>query len=141
MSFIEAVVAWNGYGRSKPRLAAFEYDFAVDGGAVGAITLRGTALPAGAVVTDSLVKCVTAATSGGSATVSLGIEGAADIQAATAFSSAPYAAAGAKHGAALTATTAPVVTTAARSVVATVAVAALTAGKLVVVLTYVNVAA
>jgi hypothetical protein len=125
-------------GRGRTRWAAFEYDFATDGGTVGAHTLRGGTLPAGTVILDAIVKTVTPLTSGGLATVAVKIEGGADIQAATAFDAAPFAAAGAEARE----RDRPVerrrsCSPSARSVVATVAVAALTAGKFVVLVEYV----
>lgn len=55
-------------------LAKFEYDFAVDGGAIGSIPLRPmiTPLESGMVVTDMYIYVEAALTSGGSATVTLG---------------------------------------------------------------------
>lgn len=52
--------------------AYFEYDFDTDGGAVGEIDLRGTPIPAGAVVLPGHVIMETDFTSGGSATVAIG---------------------------------------------------------------------
>ena len=113
------------------------YRFADEGGAVGDITLRGDSIPSGAVIIDSLIKVNTALTSGGAATVAIKVEGAADINAADAISGAPWSTTGAKRGD-LTATSAPVTTTASRSIVATVGTAALTAGAFKVVVFYVQ---
>lgn len=113
------------------------YDFATDGGAVGDITLRGDSLPSGAIITDALLHVDTILTSGGAATVAIKVESAADINAADAIGGAPWSTTGAKR-ADFTATTAPVKTTAARNIVATVAAAALTAGKFSVVVEYVE---
>lgn len=115
------------------------YDFATDGGAVGDITLRGDTIPSGAIITDALIDVTTAVTSGGAATLAIKTESAADINAADAVSGAPWSTTGAKR-ADFTATTAPVKTTAARSIVATVATAALTAGKFSVLVEYVELA-
>lgn len=115
------------------------YDFATDGGAVGDITLRGDTIPSGAIITDALIHVDTAVTSGGAATVAIKTESAADINAADAVSGAPWSTTGAKRGD-FTATTAPIKTTAARSIVATVATAALTAGKFSVLVEYVELA-
>lgn len=126
----------SGYvGRTK--WARASYAFATDGGAVGDITLRGDQIPAGAVLLDSLIKVDTALTSGGAATVAIKVEGAADVNAADAISGAPWSTTGAKRGD-LTATTAPVTTTARRSITATVATAALTAGAFSVAIAYVE---
>lgn len=119
------------------KIARGLYEFALDGGAVGDITLRGDSLPSGAIILDSWVHVDTALTSGGAATVAIKTEGAADINAADAISGAPWSTTGAKR-ADLTATTAPVKTTAARNIVATVATAALTAGKFSVIIEYVE---
>ena len=111
----------------------FAYDFAKEGGAVGDITLRGGSLPAGAVVNNVIVDVQTALTSGGAATVALKLKDAADIKAAAVLTS--YTAgvkAGVPNGAASNA----VKTTANGGVIMTVAVADLTAGKLVVALEY-----
>jgi hypothetical protein len=141
MAIIEgAGKAGVGLGTGRRRLAVALYDFSVDGGAVGDITLRGDTIPSGAIVTDVLINVDTALTSGGSATVALKSEGAADLNSADAISGAPWSTTGAKRGD-LTATTAPVKTTAARSVVATVGTAALTAGKFSVYVSYLEIAA
>lgn len=121
------------------RIARAHYDFAVDGGAVGDIALRGDKIPSGAIITDVLINVETVLTSGGAATVALKSEGAADLNAAAAISGAPWSAAGAKRGD-LTATSAPVKTTAERTITATVATAALTAGKFSVLVSYVELA-
>lgn len=45
------------------------YDFAEDGGAIGAITpTRGEVIPANAIIVDAMTVCTTACTSGGLAT-------------------------------------------------------------------------
>ncbi len=123
----------SGIGNRKS--AVGRYSFATDGGAVGDITLRGGGLPAGAVIVDALVITDTVLTSGGAATVAIKVEGAADINAADAIAGAPWSTTGAKR-ADLTATTAVVTTTVARSIVATVGTAALTAGAFRVVVFY-----
>jgi hypothetical protein len=140
MGIIEGAeqVGGQGVGRVKTLLA--HYDFAVDGGDTGDIVLRADGqLPSGAIILDTLVITDTALTSGGSATVALKANSAADLLTATAIGSSPWSAAGAVRGT-LNATHAPVVTTAARDVVATVATADLTAGKFRVVVFYVEVA-
>lgn len=128
-----------GLGVGRRRLAVGLYNFATDGGAVGDITLRGDAIPSGAIITDVLIHVDTALTSGGAATVALKAESAADLNAADVISGAPWSTTGAKRGD-LTATTAPVKTTAARSIVATVGTAALTAGKFSVYVSYLEIA-
>ena len=113
------------------------YDFDTDGGAVGAITLRGPKLPVGAVVTGGYIYNTTAMTSDGSATVSLGIlvDDVAGLKAATA-----YGTIGAAGPVALIQTGAAAniseITTAERDITATIATAALTAGAFCLVLEY-----
>lgn len=126
-------------GHGGKRYARGYYDFATEGGAVGDITLRGDAVPSGAIVTDVLIHVDTVLTSGGSATVAIKLEGAADMNAADAISGAPWSTTGAKRGD-LDADTAPVKTTAQRSIVATVGTAALTAGKFSVIIEYLELA-
>ena len=124
----------------KKHIVKAVYDFSKVGGAIGAISLLGSdgkaiKVPANAIVTNVLVDVKTALTSGGSATVAIAVESAADLLAATAVASFSLAAllAGKPVGTAATA----VKTTVERSVVATVAVAALTAGKMNVLVEYV----
>lgn len=110
------------------RVARGRYSFAADGGAVGAIALTGaTVIPSGAVIVGTLINVLTAPTSGGAATVALGVEAAGDQQTAAAIDGAPWSTTGWKW-ATQTLTTAPDVTTAARDITLTVATAALTAG-------------
>ena len=92
-------------GRTK--WARAYYDFATDGGDEGAITLRGDKIPSGAVVLDTIIDVTDPVTSGGAATVSLGINSATDVRAAATLSTAPsLAAAATPHGAVTRATAA-----------------------------------
>lgn len=124
-------------GRTK--WARAYYDFATDAGAIGAINLRGDKLPSGAVVVSSYVKVDTIVTSGGAATVSLGIQTATDTRAAAVLGTAPALdATGVKQG--LVTNAAPAVLTADRHIVATIAAFALTAGRFSVFVEYVELA-
>lgn len=120
---------------ASKRVAYYEYDFAVEGGAVGDITLRGPGLPAGAIITDGKIHVITAVTSGGAATAALKIESAEDVLAATAKATLAI-------NAILdvvpvrTAATSIRVTANGKKPVMTVATAALTAGKMIVALEY-----
>lgn len=125
-------------GRTK--WARAYYDFATDGGAVGAINLRGDALPSGALVLKSIIKTVTAVTSGGAATVSIGTEAATDIRAAATLATAPALNATGTLLGAVTGATDPVALTADRHIVATIATAALTAGRFSVIVEYIELA-
>lgn len=110
--------------------ASFDYDFAVEGGAVGAITLRGESgkLPDNACIVGAWIEAITTPTSGGAATIRLGYTGNDNaLLADTAFNHASYTAGN------VTAATAelPLKLDAANGVnlIATVATAALTAGR------------
>lgn len=123
-------------GRTK--WARAYYDFATDGGAVGAIVLRGDKIPDGAVVLDTIIDVTTPVTSGGAATVSLGINSATDVRAAATLSTAPSLAAAASPHGAVTRATAGLHSDADNDITATVAVAALTAGAFSVLVEYVE---
>lgn len=120
----------------RVKVARWYYDFATDGGAQGAITLRGDEIPLRSVVVDARVDVTTAVTSGGAATVSLDLEAAADLRAAATLSTAP-----ALSSTGVKALLNVVKTTASRDVVATVGTADLTAGAFSVIVTYVEVTA
>lgn len=127
-------VRLTGTRNARVKIARFDYDFAVDGGAVSSITLRGGTIPASSLVIDARVDVTTLVTGGAGATVSLDLEAAADLRAAATLATSPtLSTTGVK------ALLNPVKTSAARSVVATVAVNALTAGVFSVYVTYVEV--
>jgi hypothetical protein len=114
------------------------YDFAVDGGAVSTIDLTtATQIPANAVIMGGFIEVDTALNSGGSATVALTVESAADVLAATAFGSSPWSTTGRKSVIPVFTGATAVKTTAARKIQATIAAATLTAGAFDVVLFYV----
>ena len=101
-----------------------KYNFAVDGGATGAITLANNFnLPVNAMVIGAWTDVKTAMASGGSATVALAV-GGVTIKAATAMDDAAYT--GIDYH---LARTSAALTTAAGAVSFTVATAALTAGE------------
>ncbi|MFD6069435.1 hypothetical protein [Amycolatopsis lurida] len=130
-------------GTTRIKEASGEYDFAVDGGAVGTITLRsaggaslGNVIPAGSVITGGYLEVDTAVTSGGAATLAVNSEGAGDLVAATVVSGAPWSTTGRKSLTPAFTGASSVKTTAARSLTVSPAVAALTAGKFRVVVFY-----
>lgn len=142
MGIIEGVkkIGASELGMGEPKIAAGLYDFAVDGGAVGTINLRGDKLPNGARVTDCLFVVDTALTGGtGTDTLSLGAESTTDLQAAAARSGAPWSTTGSKR-VTLTATSAPAVLSAERSIRFVINGTALTAGKFRAIVTYVELA-
>lgn len=114
------------------------YDFAVNGGAIGDIALldvdgNAAIIPDNAVITKVLVDVITAATSGGAATVALKSEAAADLLAATAVASVT----GFLDGKPVNTAATVVKLSADRTIKATVAAFALTAGKFHVFIEYV----
>lgn len=122
-----------------------EYDFAVDGGAVGTITLRsapgdsnGGEIPIGAVILGGYIEVDTIVTSasGNTGTIAVNSEGAADLQAAAVTSGAPWSTTGRKNVIPAFTGASSIKTTARRNLAITVAVAALTAGKFRVVVFY-----
>lgn len=114
--------------------ARFEFDFALHGGAVGDITVGPKLLPKGAIVESGIIHVKTAFTSGGSATVAVKALSANDILAATAIASLTLNALVdvVPDGAA----TNMFRCTAATQLTVTIAVEALTAGKMAICLNY-----
>lgn len=122
------------------KVATAEYDFAIDGGAVGSITLRsvsvdsvGALIPVGSVILGGFVDVRTACLSG-TGTIALTVESAGDVLAATGQAGLT---AGVKSVVPAFTGASAVKTTAARSIVATIATAAYTAGRLHVALAYI----
>lgn len=121
-------------GTTSAKTAVGEYDFAVDGGAIGAITLRsntmsGNVIPAGSVITHGYLEIDTLFTTGTAATMAISAEGANDLVSATVVSGAPYSTTGRKSIIPVATGATSVKTTVARSLVATIAVGTVTAGK------------
>jgi len=127
-------------GTTRLKTVQAEYDFTVDGGAVGTITLRsvpggdtqGNTLPAGSVITGGYVDVEVAALSA-TGTIALTAEGAGDIVAAVGQASWTT---GRKAVIPAGTGTTSVKTTVVRSVTMTIATAVFTAGKFRVVLFY-----
>lgn len=101
------------------------YDFETDGGAVGNIGM-GLKVPADVVILYATINVRTAPTSGGAATVALTLQTTADVLVATAIASVT----GLINGRPDWAVANAIKTTAERELSLTVAVAALTAGKI-----------
>lgn len=121
-------------GTSTLKSAEAEYDFAVDGGAVGAITLRGVGplgnvIPKGSFIVSGYVEVLTPFTTSASGTGALKIEGADDLIAATIVSGAPWSTTGRKSIIPAGTGATSVKTTAERNLVFTIATGAITAGK------------
>ena len=120
----------------KKNVAYFEYDFSKHGGAVGDISVGGDAIPAGAIITGGAVHVKTAITSGGASTVAITALSAGDILAATAKASLSLNALLATVPVPQTANTWLRLASNLTALTFTPAVAALTAGKIVVALEY-----
>ncbi len=130
-------------GTRRLKEAKGEYDFAVDGGAIGTLTLRassddeiGNTIPTGSYIEGGFIEVITPLTSGGGATVAINSEGAGDVQAAAAVAGAPWSTGGLKSITEAFTGATGVKTTAARNLAAVIATAALTAGKFRVVVFY-----
>lgn len=112
------------------------YDFTVSGGAQGAIALtdlngNAVTIPANAVITNCVSDVLIPFTSGGSATVALGLTGNTDaFIAATAFNNAAFVGTDAQNN------EVPVKPATAVSVLATIATADLTGGKMRLIIQY-----
>ncbi|MFJ4828400.1 hypothetical protein ACIP79_00440 [Streptomyces sp. NPDC088747] len=74
-------------GRAK--YARAYYDFAVDAGAVGTITMRGDTIPSGAILLDAFVEVTTAFTPTTTTTVALTVQSAGDLRAAALTNASP----------------------------------------------------
>lgn len=120
------------------KVATWEYDFAKDAGAIGAIALRGPKLPVGAIVIGGYIDVETAPTSAGAATIALKITGADDMLVATAIASFTIDVLLACVPDLATVADAVRVATAAKGVTMTIADFALTAGKFNVCAQYVT---
>lgn len=114
------------------------YDFSVDGGAVGTITPKSSILiPAGAVIFGGFIQGITLPTSGGAATIAIGLGSGAQVAALKAATAIATYAAGATVAIIPVFAAANVVKAAAETFVTfTIATAALTAGKVQVTLFY-----
>lgn len=116
------------------------YDFTVQGGAIGSINLLdedgvAVTIPSGAIITRTLIYVPVACTSGGSATIAVKSKSAADLKAATAYTSFTLAAL--LDGVPANTAATSIVMTADTIPAITIAVAALTAGKINVFIEYV----
>lgn len=121
------------------RMIKAVYDFAVNGGAVSTITLKGdngqsVVIPKGAIVVDCLIDTITPATTSASGTIAFGTGQATnDLKAALAAASLTGLVACVPVGSAATS----IKMTADRTMTATIATGALTAGKAYVYVYYI----
>lgn len=126
-------------GTSRLKTAQAVYDFAVDGGATGTITLRsasddiqGNTIPAGSVITGGYLDVETACVSA-TGTMAIQAEGAGDVLGASAQAALTT---GRKDLAVDSTGSTAAKTTVARSLQLVIATAAFTAGKFRVVVFY-----
>lgn len=120
-------------GTGTFKTAVGEYDFAVDGGAIGTITMRGSGalggqIPSGSVIVGGYIEIDTNFTTGSAATMALQAESAGDLQAATVVSGAPYSTTGRKAIVPVFTAATSIKTTAARALTAVIATGTITAG-------------
>lgn len=122
----------------------FMYDYAVDGGGVGNITLRGGTVPSGAIVTGAVIDVYTAITGATLAEAGITCQSSGDISSPLDITTFPGVGVGAMIIVAATSSLnmffAPVAlcikTTQARSIVLNVTIAALLGGKFDLYITY-----
>jgi len=129
---------YNQDGLGIKKMAKATYDFAVNGGAISAISL-GVTLPDNAVITRCWVDVITTLTSAtDAATIALHAEAANDLVSALAISNGGNIwDAGLHEGIPVDTAATNKKLTAARALTATIAVEAVTAGKFIVVVEYV----
>lgn len=128
-------------GTQDVKVYSGEYDFAVDGGAIGTIPLRASPgsqgpIPNGAIILGGLMEVDTLFTTGSAAQMAITVEGAGDIIAATVVSGAPYSTTGRKSITPAFTGATSVKTTADRAPSAVISVGTVTAGKMRVILFY-----
>lgn len=126
-----------GFPNPQYKSIRARWDFSVDGGAVGAITISNSTIPAGAYITHGFVEVDTACASSASGTLAIHVEAADDIVAGTAVSGAPWSTTGLKSIVPVATGATTKKTTAARNITATIGTGALTAGVVDVLLFYV----
>lgn len=127
-----ALAVSTAFGLGALRVARAKYDFAVDGGAVSAITPATNAtIPDNAILLSVILNPTTALTSGGSATIAVGTSaGSSANSLKTATAVASYSLDALLAGVPVFTAASAVKMTAAGSFTITVATAALTAGVL-----------
>ncbi len=116
--------------KEQKGVAQGQYSFAVQGGAVGTVNLKDAdgkdlKLPANAIITNVIIDVLTAPTSGGSATIAVSAVSAGDLLAATAIGSVT----GIVQGIPANSVGTAIKLASEKTVTASIAVAALTAGK------------
>lgn len=126
-------------GTRAPKVWIGEYSFAVDGGAVGAITLRSAdgPIPIGSFVTSGVLDVTTGFTTAASGTGAISVNAANDLVSATIVSGAPFSTTGQKSIVPVATGATAIKTTAARSPAFTIATGAITAGVFKLTLYYV----
>jgi hypothetical protein len=125
------------------KFAVSEYDFAVDGGAVGSITMRGDALPQNAIITQGIIQVDTILGGGtGTDNLSITIESVNDLQTTAARNGSPWSTTGPKwtsNGAHGGTVSQPILTTQKRTPTFVIAGTPLTSGKFRLITEYVEI--
>lgn len=131
-------MSYTGFPDVPMKVARARYNFATDGGAIGAIDLLpAPMIPAGSYIIGGFME-VDTIVAGSGASVAVNVESAGDLVAAAAVSGAPWSTTGMKAVVPVFTAATLIKTTAARKVVATVSAAVLTAGVFDVVLFYIT---
>ena len=120
-------------------VAYFEYDFSKHGGAVGDIAVTGDVIPKGAIITGGMAHVKVACASGGSATVAAKAINTADVMAAQALANLTL---NARRDVVPnnTAANSILLTSNLTALTFTIGTAALTAGKIVIALDWIETA-
>ena len=125
----------NQIARATIFIARCKYDFAVDGGAVGAITLMPDAtIPSGSLILGCYINCTADVVGGAGTTGALHINSADDLVAAAVVTGAPFEAG--RFAGDHTLGSAPIELTADRNITFTIAVNPVTAGVFEVLVLY-----
>lgn len=124
--------------RNSVQVMIAQFDFAVQGGAVGTVNLLGldgkaAVLPQNAIIVNSLIDVITPGATAASGTIAITAQSAGDIKAALGAASYTGLVAGIPVGTAATS----IKMTADRTLQATIATGAITAGKFNVILHYI----
>lgn len=130
-----------GYA-GRVKVARADYEFALDGGAIGTIALRGDTIPNGAVLLDAFVSVTTGFTPTTTTMVALTVQSAGDLRAAALTNAAPadLSTTGVKRLLVDYSDASLVQLTADRSISLVIAAGAVTAGKCSVVVQYLELA-
>lgn len=131
-SRVNSIVGLGTELTNRTTLVKVTYDFTVNGGLVSTINLSALSaqIPNNAIVRQCWINTLVAPTSGGSATIALGLNTTVDLLAATAYTSFVTSGNAMLAGIPINTAATMVKATAARRITLTIGTAALTAGKI-----------